>query len=281
MQVSTNGAQRASTHRSVRLWALPILALIIAVGGLSASPAPASAAGVKVVVVVGPVGSSTAKYIKSAKNYAAVARSYGAQVVEVYSPRATWARVKAAAKGANIFLYLGHGNGHPSPYGAFSADRKDGLGLNKASGNGNNNLKYYGESFVKVGLDLAPNAAVILNRLCYASGNSEWTRANPSKATAKKRVDNYGAGFLRAGARAVFANGIDSVSTIIRLLLTSNLTMGQIFKADPAWTGTRDFTFASVRTPGYRAWLDPYAKGRYYHSLIGTFDVTAAQVRAG
>ncbi len=281
MQVHTNGAQRASSHRSVRLWALPILALIIAVGGLSASATPASAAGVKVVVVVGPVGSSTAKYIKSAKKYAALARSYGAQVVEVYSPKATWTRVKAAAKGANIFIYLGHGNGHPSPYGAFYADRKDGLGLNKALSKGNNNTKYYGEAYVKARLGLAPNSAVILNRLCYASGNSEWGRANPSKATAKKRADNYGAGFLRAGARAVFANGIDSASWIIRALLTTNLTMGQIFKADPAWTGTRDYSFASVRTPGYRVWQDPYAKGRYYHSLVGDFNLTAAQVRAG
>ena len=281
MQVHTNGAQRASSHRSARLLALPILALIIAVGGLSASPTPVSAAGVKVVVVVGPVGSSTAKYIRSAKKYAALARSYGAQVVEVYSPKATWARVKSAAKGANIFIYLGHGNGHPSPYGAFYADRKDGLGLNRALNQGNSNTKYYGESYVKASLDLARNSAVILNRLCYASGNSEWGRANPTKTTAKKRADNYGAGFLRAGARAVFANGIDSASTIIRLLLTTNLTMGQIFKADPAWTGTRDYTFASNRTSGFRVWQDPYAKGRYYHSLVGNFKLTAAQVRAG
>ena len=35
-------------------------------------------------------------------------------------------------------------------------------------------------------------------------------------------------------------------------LLTTNLTVGQIFKADPAWTGTRDFTFASgERTRGH------------------------------
>ena len=281
MQVHTSGAQRASSHRSVRLVALPILALLIAVGGLSASATPTAAAGVKVVVVVGPVGSSTAKYIRSAKKYAAQARSYGAKVIELYSPKATWARVKAAAKGANIFIYLGHGNGHPSPYGAFYSDRKDGLGLNRASGQGNNNTKYYGEAYVKKRLALAHNSVVILNRLCYASGNSEWGRANPGKTTAKKRADNYGAGFLRAGAGAVFANGIDSASYIIRALLTSNKTMGQIFKADPAWTGTRDFTFTSARTPGARVWMDPYAAKRYYHSLVGDFSLTAAQVRAG
>ena len=188
--------------------------------------------------------------------------------------------MKAAAVGANIVIYLGHGNGHPSPYGAFYADRKDGFGLNKSAGHGHNNNKYYGETFVKT-LKLQKNAVVILNRLCYAAGNSEWGRANPSKTTAKKRVDNYGAGFLRAGARAVFANGIDSISSIIKSLLTTDRTVAAIFKADPAWTGTRDFKFASKRTKGYTAWMDPYKAGRYYHSVIGKLTLTATEVRAG
>jgi hypothetical protein len=264
----------------MRLLALPILAALVAVGGLVVTPAPASAASVKVVVIVGPVGSSTASYVKSAKRYAAQARSYGAAVKEVYSPNATWTKVKAAAVGANVVIYLGHGNGHPSPYGAFYADRKDGFGLNKSAGHGNNNNKYYGELYVKT-LKLQKNAVVILNRLCYAAGNSEWGRANPTKSTAKKRVDNYGAGFLRSPARAVFANGIDSISSIIRSLMTTDRTVAQIFQADPAWTGTRDFKFASTRTKGYTAWMDPYAASRYYHSVIGKLTLTASQVRAG
>lgn len=261
---------------------MSVLALTVALGGLVANPGQAEAASpMKVVVVVGPVGSSTSKYISSARTYAAQARSYGASVVELYSPNATWTKVKSAAKGANILIYLGHGNGYPSPYGAFSAYTKDGLGLNKAAGGGNNNNKYYGEYYIKTGLDLAANAVVILNRLCYASGNSEWGRANPTKATAKKRVDFYGAGFLRTGAKAVFANGIDSVASIIHDLFKTNRTMAQIFKSDPAWTGTRDFTFTSTRTPSARIWMDPYAANRYYHSLTGSFYLTATQVRAG
>ena len=85
--------------------------------------------------------------------------------------------------------------------------------------------KYYGEYYVDRYLNFAPNAVVILNRLCYASGNSEWGSANPTKATAIKRVDNYGAGFLRTGARAVFAEGIDSASYILYGLFKTNRTM--------------------------------------------------------
>ncbi len=91
------------------------------------------------------------------------------------------------------------------------------MGLNASYGNGNSNVKYWGEYYIDRDIQMAKNAVVILNRLCYASGNSEWGSANPTKSTAMKRVDNYGAGFLRAGAKAVFAEAISSVSYTIRV----------------------------------------------------------------
>ncbi len=278
MRVPEQGAQRASSRRPVQL---AVLAIAIALGtfvGL-ADPAPAAAAGMKVVVIVGPVGSSTSNYISNAKKYAAQARSYGAQVVEVYSPNATWTRVKAAAQGANVVIYLGHGNGSPSPYGAFSQYSKDGFGLNASSGHGNSNTKYWGEYYIRTGIKLAPNAVVILNRLCYASGNSEWGSANPSKTTAKQRVDNYGAGFMRAGARAIFADGITSAAYVLYGLFRTNRTIGQIFISSPSFVGAYDFHFPSSRTPGYTAWMAPKSPGRYYRSVVGNMDLRAATVR--
>jgi hypothetical protein len=255
-------------------------ALTVGLGAM-ANPEPVSAAAVKVVIVVGPVGSSTRDYKASAKRYAALARTYGATVVEVYSPYATWTKVKAATKGANILVYLGHGNGWPSPYGPFQKMTKDGLGLNSRSGHGNSNLKYWGEHYVARDMNLARNAVVILNRLCYASGNSEWGRANPTKSTAKKRVDNYGAGFLRANARAVFAEATSSISHTLKALLTTDKSMETIFMSHPSASGARDFTFGSSRTPGYRAHLDPPKAGKYWRSLIGNLSLTATQVRGG
>ena len=210
-----HGAQRASSKRPIRLTALSLAFALAAFGGFAADPSPAAAASMKVVVVVGPAGSSTSKYITSAKRYASQARSYGAKVIEIYSPNATWSKVKSAAQGANVLIYLGHGNGYPSPYGPFNPKSKDGLGLNASAGHGHNNVKYYGEWYIKTYINLAPNAVVILNRLCYASGNNEWGAGNPTKAVAIKRVDNFAAGFLRANARAVFAEGIDSASYIL------------------------------------------------------------------
>lgn len=278
MRVHESGAQRASFDRSVRLTVMAIAFALIAVVSV-ANPTPAAAAGMKVVVIVGPVGSSTANYIYNARRYASQARSYGATVVEIYSPNATWARVKAAAQGAKVLIYLGHGNGSPSPYGAFSQYTKDGFGLNSSAGHGNANTKYYGEYYIDTQIKLAANAVVILNRLCYASGNSEWGAANPTNDVARQRVDNFGTGFLRANARAVFAEGITNASYILYGLFRTNRTIGSIFQSSSNWRGAYDFQFQSRRNPAYRAWMDPKSPGRYYRSVIGNLGLSAKTVR--
>jgi hypothetical protein len=254
-----------------------VIAIVFAGVGLAASPTPADAAGIKVVVVVGPVGSRTADYIYNAKKLAAQARSYGAVVYEVYSPYATWEKVRSVAQGANVFIYLGHGNGWPSPYAPFSRATKDGLGLNAYAGSSRN--KYYGEYYVDNYLNFAPNAVVILNRLCYASGNSEPGHGYPSKSTAIQRVDNYGAGFLRANAKAVFAEGINSAGYILYGLFKTKLNAGQIFWTSPAADGRYDFVFKSERTRPWHGVLDPLGPSRYYRSLVGDFNLTTAQWR--
>jgi len=282
LPVSQEGAQRASGHRSfrtLRLIAVAALASVMAVGGLAVRPEVAVAAGKKVVIVVGPAGSNTSDYIYNAKKLASQARSYGATVYEVYTPYATWARVKSVAQGANLFIYLGHGNGYPSPYGSFNKYTKDGMGLNTTSGS--SKYTYYGEYYVDRYLNFAPNAVVILNRLCYASGNSEWGAGYPTKSTAIKRVDNYGAGFLRTGARAVFAQGISSVSYVLYGLFKTSRTMKQIFWSDPKRSGAYDFSFSSVRTPGKTGILDPRSPGQYYRSVIGDLGMTATTWRSG
>jgi hypothetical protein len=259
-----------------------VLAALVAFGAMAAVAPDAQAATYKVVIVVGPVGSSTANYRSNANTLASQAAAYGATVVKIYTPNATWSRVAAAARGANVLIYLGHGNGWPSPYYPFASSRMDGLGLNATLNAGNSNTKYYGESYMAT-LHLAANAVVVLNRLCYASGDSEWGSANPTKATAVKRVDNYGYGFLHGGAKAVFASGITSAGYVLKGLFrgSATTTMAQLFWSDPNRTGTYKFSFTGVRTKGTTALMDPYAPSRYYRSVIGFLKTTVGDWRSG
>jgi hypothetical protein len=277
LRLLRDGAQRASPSSAT--WLKVFAAALVAICGLSAIPPSASAATMRVVIVVGPVESSTSSYISDARALAAQARSYGAAVSEIYSPNATWSRVRSAAQGANILIYLGHGNGWPSPYGPFQTRTKDGLGLNARAASGNSNVKYYGEWYMRNYIHLASNSVVILNHLCYSAGNSEPGRPNPTKTVAKQRIDNYGNGFLRSGARAVFAEPRNKAGYILYSLFKTSRTMREIFWSSSNSTHTYSFTFGSTKFSGMTAISDPYAPSRYYRSVIGKLDMTAATWR--
>jgi hypothetical protein len=268
--------QPTSTSAPRRGRLVVLLAALIALGGLAAAPAPVSAAGIKVAVVVGPAGSLTSSYIRSARGYAAQARSYGATVVEVYTPNATWARVRPAIQGANLLIFLGHGNGYPNPYNRTLTPLKvDGFGLNGSLTSGNVRTTYFGEYYVRTQVKLAPNAVVLLNHLCYSAGSSEPGRANPTMAVARKRVDNFAAGFLRTGAKAVFAETLGNASYVIRGLFTTNRTISEIFWSAPNRTWSYRTSFASARTPGMTALMDPRKPGAFYRSVVGKLSMTA------
>jgi hypothetical protein len=258
----------------VRCAAPLVLALAIACGGsvalgpeatVAASPA---ADAPKVVIVVGPSGASTARYLKRARSYAAQARGYGARVTEVYTPNATWANVVAGAQDANVLIYLGHGNGWPSPYAPYQGRTKDGLGLNLTPRSGNTKPTYYGEDQLATALRLAPGAVVLLGHLCYASGNGEPGSPQPSWNTARERVDNYAAGFLRTGAGAVIADGHGGLTEELAYLFGPAKPLLAAWRADP---GGNDNVrgFDSLRTPGAVAYLDPNSeKAGFYRSLV-------------
>jgi hypothetical protein len=269
--------------RSLQLTVMLAIATILALGGLAVQPYTTEAATKKVVIVVGPTGSLTSSLKRAGNAVASRAKDLGAKVVKVYSPYATWGAVRKAAKGANLFVYLGHGNGWPSPYKPFQTRTKNGLGLNSAAGKGNNNHKYYGESYVRNYIHLAKNSVVLLMRLCYASGNGEWGKKPPSKSVAKSRVDNYGAGFLRTGARAVFAEAVGNVGYLLNGLFRSNRTMLEIFWSAPQSVRSyRIGPFGATRSPSWaRAVLDPNPKYkiRYVRSVIGDLSMRASAWR--
>ena len=183
---------------------LALFASILALLVLISLPATASAASIKVVIVVGPVEGSTAKYISNARTLAPLGAQLRRQRDRDLQPAGDLVQGQDRPPPARTcFIYLGHGNGSPSPY-PYSTTTKNGVGLNRLAGHGNSNVKYYGSAYIKL-ITMAPNSVVILNHLCYSAGNSEPGRAAPSPSVARQRIDNYGSSFLRTGARAVFA----------------------------------------------------------------------------
>jgi flagellar hook assembly protein FlgD len=230
------------------------------------------------VIIVGATHSATAKYRTYADAAYAEARKYTTNVVKVYSPYATWSKVKSATTGASVVIYMGHGNGWPSPYTYDPLyTTKDGFGLNATSGAGDYNNKYYGEPYVST-LDLADDAIVLLHHLCYAAGNSEPGGAAPSVSVARQRLDNYAAGFLKAGASAVIADGHRGPVDYLRALFTTHQTIEQLWKTQPNAEGNV-VSFASKRTPGATAFSDPETPTTgFYRSLVGDRNVTTSDI---
>ncbi|HET9520818.1 MAG TPA: hypothetical protein VFO73_07230 [Candidatus Limnocylindrales bacterium] len=259
-------------RKSVTVIALALLATL----GAYSPVAAAQTSNAKVVIIV---GADTPQYLDDANSVYAEAIKYTPNVIKVYSPKATWSAVKAATTNANVVVYMGHGNGWPSPY-TYDPNytTKDGFGLNATAGTTHGNLKYYGEPSIRT-LALAPNAVVFLFHLCYASGNSEPGQTAPKLSTAKARADNYATAFLRAGASVVIADGHRHSSYLTRLFTTTR-TLDTFWRESPNYHNN-EIRYTPTRASG-TAILDPdngpTNPSGYYRSIVGNLSVTTSAV---
>ena len=261
-----------------RVLAASLIVGIVAVAPVSASTTRTSSTGAvtqtaasaaKVVIIVGPVEGGTSTWRSYGDSVYAEAIKFTPNVTRVYSPDATWDAVKAAIQGANIVVYMGHGNGWPSPYGYDPTyAHYDGMGLNDATHSDYSHV-YYGEPSIANEVTLAPNAIVLLNHLCYASGNNEpQYTVEPTLDVARQRIDNYGAGFIKAGAKAVIAYGHASVGDVIDALFTTDQTIQHLWETQPSFHGNES-SFASTRSPGFTASMDPdQPTAGFYRSIV-------------
>ncbi len=249
----------------------------------AAAPVAAAEAPVpRVVIVVGPSGAATDRYRAEARDAAAVARRYTADVTELYSPNATWPAVRQALQGASVVIYMGHGNGWPSPYrDALYPPTQNGFGLNAVTGGSDFEHQYFGEAVVAKQVRLATDAVVLLHHLCYASGNSEPGVVEGSLAAAKQRVDNFAAGFVRAGASAVIADAYASPTAYLALVLGGRRSIDTIWRRAANANG-HAFAFESRRSPGFIAQMDPEQEtSGFTRSIVLRAGLTTADVRAG
>ena len=236
----------------------------------------------KVVFIVGPAGAATNGYRSQARAAAAIARKYTPAVIELYSPNATWPAVRDALQGASLVVYMGHGNGWPSKYrDALYPPTQNGFGLNPQAGTGDYTHQYFGEASVGEQVKLAKNAIVLLNHLCYASGNTEPGLPEGNLAQAKQRVDNYAAGFIQAGASAVIAEAWSSPSYFVKTILSSNRSIQSAWSNAPSANRHR-LAFKSDRSPGYVAQMDTEtATSGFTRSVVMKTGLASRHVLAG
>jgi len=254
-------------------------------GAFAGAPVPARAADSlvpRVVIIVGPAGAATDGYRAQARDAAAVARRYTTDVTELYSPNATWPAVRDALQGASVVIYMGHGNGWPSRYrDSLYPPTQNGFGLNPKAGGNDSEHQYFGEAAVGSQVRLAADAVVLLNHLCYASGNSEPGLVEGDLDTAKLRVDNFAAGFIKAGASAVIADAYASPTAYLASILGGRASIDSIWRHAASING-HAFAFESRRSPGFVAQMDPeHAASGFTRSIVLRAGLTPANVRAG
>ncbi len=267
-------------RRIGRIGLVAAVALLLVGAGPVAARTDATRAAPKVVLIVGPAGASTPYYRRLADETAVAAAKLTPNVVKVYSPDATWERVQAALEGASVVVYLGHGNGWPSIYrSALYPPTQNGFGLNPHAGAADSH-QYFGEDRIGSEIHLAPNALVVFSHLCYASGNTEPGLAEGTLDQAEQRVDNYAAGFFRAGAGAVIADAYLSPSYYVTSVLSGRSTVDSIWRRAPN-KNDHFLAFNSVRTKGAIAEMDPDSVSSGFHRSLVTKPGLASAVVLG
>jgi hypothetical protein len=278
-----------------------IATLTIVSSLMAAVPVGAVVAPQKVVIIVGPTGSLTTNYRSKGDAIATTAQAAGATVVKVYSPNATWAKVKAAVNGANIVVYLGHGNGYPNPYwpnGPEPTDRDNGWGLNKttsgADADDSSHLVYCGEQALlgtltsastaqwsycggstnTDGITPAANWVMIYSNACYTPGASEGWDTPATESVALQRVRNYSYPPLKLGGGAYFATDMyqGSQQLVDTILRNPEMAFGAIAEHANGYDLSRQRHFAHPDLSGVRIWIqnsgDP-ASGDYFLAYAG------------
>ncbi|MBA2263866.1 MAG: cell wall-binding repeat-containing protein [Chloroflexi bacterium] len=269
-----------------RIRAVFIAAITLAAAVMVAAPAPASAVGEKVAIIVGPVGGLSTSYRSMGDRVATAATEAGATVVKAYTPNATWANVKAAVNGANVIVYLGHGNGYPNPYGANElTDRSNGWGLNTSTTNGDadswsaGTLVYCGERALlgtltssdgaaqrnycggndnTDGITPAPGFTMVYAQAHYAPGFGErYTQSTPLTTLdeAQQRVRHYSSPILSLGGTFLATAYSDAHEIVSRVLTGSGTTYGDLFRAGRGYSPSTLSDMAHPDSAASRVWV--------------------------
>ncbi|HEY88239.1 MAG TPA: peptidase S8 [Thermoflexia bacterium] len=230
--------------------------------------------GLKAVVIVGDVGSSTQTYKNDMDVAVTALQNHGVAVSKFYYGESTfsWSDIVAAATDANFLLYMGHGIWWGGP--CTEPDLVGGFCLGS---------EFVSPDQVRSDLAgrLAEDAVIIFSHACFTAGNSGCDDTGsgwPSQAEAERRVKMYAEPFVDIGMEAYFANNyFNSAADYVNQLLAEPATrknVGDIFKSVYPYS-SGDFRDLSYPQAGYDLWLSGNA-GDWSDAFVGIPDYTFA-----
>lgn len=171
----------------------------------------------KAVVVVGPTESFTQTQINEAKQIAEVLEKHGITVHTFYHPNAKWEAITAAASNAHYLVYLGHG--------LLQADgiTPGGWVLSEP--------QFILNDRIASEMTLAPNALVLMQSVCYATGASSTDKTPVKAKVALDRALAFSSPFLNQPIAGYVA--INTVGGIVTFLnnFFSDKSLSTAFKA--------------------------------------------------
>lgn len=235
----------------------------------------------KAVLVVGPIDPpsnvQTNSSISEAIEATIILEKHGVQVITLFHPDASWAKVVKASQDANIFMYWGHGFDEASS-NIGSVDDSYGLVLSSIDPN---EYETVSRDQLVSQIALAPNSVVVLSHTCYAAGDNQSERyVNAPKAA--RYASNYSSTFLSMGAEAYFANNFEgSAVEYIRNLFYGNNDMKDIFFSSSVFSGS-DLIRKNHPIRGFGLMLDPVTdqngKTLFSQAFAGKTDLKARDV---
>ena len=116
------------------------------------------------------------------------------------------------------------------------------MGLNAKAGHGNSNVKYWGQTYMRTGLHLAPNSVVLLEPPVLRIRKLRTGPRRPvegHRQEARRRI-RHGLPADRRQARSS-RTATAACHRSSRDLLTSDKTVAQIFQDDWSFSGAHDF----------------------------------------
>jgi hypothetical protein len=225
----------------------------------------------KAVLVVGPIDGDDGSWTTQEKQHmdlaAAELEANGVVVHKFYTPNNDWEQIKAAADGANFFLYRGHGvYWSPMPHPTVGGFALKG--------------KFVSSDDIRNDLHLAPNAIVMLYG-CFTAGSSSSDETSISADEAQRRVAQYSDPFLDIGVAGYYANWYGNAFQMLVRYLFQGKTLGETYET------YFDFNSATVERydhPDHSdqvMWLDKDfwdGKTQYNNAYTGLSDPTLSDL---